>query len=58
MDKLGLDFGMYQDHLVDGGCDVKTLAYEQTIPFLSKSIDVAFTRIEEIERRLHDIDGK
>lgn len=58
MDKLGLDFGMYQDHLVDGGCDVKTLAYEQTIPFLSKSIDVAFTRIEEIESRLHEIDGK
>lgn len=58
MDRLGLDFGMYQDHLVDGGCDVKTLAYEQTIPFLSKSIDVAFTRIEEIERRLHEIDGK
>ena len=46
MDKLGIDFGMYQDHLVNGGCDVKTLAYEQTIPFLTKAFDVAFERMD------------
>lgn len=52
MDRLGIDFGMYQDHLVNGGCDVKTLAYEQTIPFVTKALDVAFTRLDELEKRI------
>ncbi|MFQ1850157.1 phage tail protein [Aeromonas veronii] len=57
MDELGIDFGMYQDHLVNGGCDVKTLGYEQSIPLISKAVDVAFKKIEEIERRLKNIGG-
>ena len=52
MDRLGIDFGMYQDHLVNDGCDVKTLAYEQTIPFVTKALDVAFTRLDELEKRI------
>ena len=58
MDRLGIDFGMYQDHLVNGGCDVKTLAYEQTIPFVTKALDVAFTRLDELEKRLSALDAK
>lgn len=47
MDSLGIDFGMYQDHLINGGCDVKTLAYEQSLPFITKAMDVAFERLDE-----------
>jgi len=56
MDKLGIDFGMYQDHQVLGGADVKTLGYEQAIPFVTKALDVAFSRIEEIEDRLKKLE--
>lgn len=58
MDELGIDFGMYQDHLVNGGCDIKTLAYEQTIPFVTKALDVAFSKLEGIESRLKKLDGQ
>lgn len=58
MDTLGIDFGMYQDHLVNGGCDVKTLAYEQTIPFLSKALDVAFERLGEQNKRMDAIEAR
>lgn len=57
MDALGIDFGMYQDHSVNGGCDVLTLAYEQSIPLISKAVDVAFERIGEIEQRLKKLEG-
>ncbi|WP_437889575.1 hypothetical protein [Phytobacter sp. V91] len=56
MDSLGIDFGMYQDHLVTGGADVKTLDYQQVIPFVTKALDVAFTRIEQIESRLTELE--
>ena len=57
LDKLGFDCGIYQDHLVnEGGCDVKTLAYEQTIPFITKALDVAFTKLDDIENRLSAIE--
>ncbi len=58
MDELGIDFGMYQDHLVNGGCDVKTLAYEQAIPFITKALDVAFSRLDEIEERLAKLESQ
>ncbi|QHJ81395.1 MAG: hypothetical protein [Bacteriophage sp.] len=58
MDRLGIDFGMYQDHLKDGGADVKTLDYQQVIPFVTKALDVAFSRIEEIEDRLKKLESK
>ncbi|VFS64199.1 Uncharacterised protein [Kluyvera cryocrescens] len=58
MDELGIDFGMYQDHLVNGGCDVKTLAYEQAIPFITKALDMAFSRLDEIEERLAKLESQ
>lgn len=58
MDRLGIDFGMYQDHLKNGGADVKTLDYQQVIPFVTKALDVAFIRIEEIEDRLKKLESK
>lgn len=57
LDDLGFDCGIYQDHLVnEGGCDVKTLAYEQSIPFITKALDVAFTKLDDIENRLSAIE--
>ncbi|EFD4927008.1 hypothetical protein F2M41_17325 [Escherichia coli] len=58
MDRLGIDFGMYQDHLVNGGEDVKTLGYEQAIPFVTKALDVAFARMDKFEERLSKIETK
>lgn len=58
MDRLGIDFGMYQDHQVNGGCDVKTLAYEQAIPFVTKALDVAFSRLDDIEERLAKLEAQ
>lgn len=37
-DKAGVDFGGYQDHLIDGGEDVKTLAMQEFIPPLANAI--------------------
>ncbi|HEE9981686.1 TPA: tail fiber domain-containing protein [Citrobacter freundii] len=58
MDSLGIDFGMYQDHLVNGGCDVKTLGYEQVIPFATKAIDVAFNRIDDLAKKQTDLENE
>ncbi|EHK6172991.1 tail fiber domain-containing protein [Escherichia coli] len=57
LDRLGIDCGIYQDHLVNNGCDVKTIAYEQVIPFVTKAIDVAFSRIEGLEQRLNKLEN-
>ncbi len=52
MDRLGIDFAIYQDHLIHGGSDVKTLDYQQVIPFVTKALDVAFCKLDDIESRL------
>ncbi|MDF7650741.1 tail fiber domain-containing protein [Erwiniaceae bacterium L1_54_3] len=46
LDKLGIDCGLYQDHLIEGGCDVKTLGYDESIPFISLATAVAHEKIE------------
>lgn len=38
MEKLGVDFGGYQDHLFDGGQDVKSVGYEEFIGPLIKAV--------------------
>ncbi|WP_253265134.1 phage tail protein [Aeromonas sp. 2692-1] len=57
MDELGIDFGIYQDHLVNGGCDVQSLAYEQSIPMISTAVGVILDRLDLIEKRLGNIDA-
>lgn len=58
MDELGIDFGMYQDHLIEGGCDVKTVGYDQAIPLISKALSVAFDRLDDIEERMKSLEAK
>ncbi|AIW03308.1 tail spike protein [Bacillus phage Mater] len=38
MDDLGVDFGGYQDHKVNGGSDVLSIGYEEFIPVSMKAI--------------------
>ncbi|WP_437891712.1 hypothetical protein [Phytobacter sp. V91] len=58
MDRLGIDFGMYQDHQINGGMDIKTLDYQQALPFVTKALDVAFRRLDDIEARLAKLEKK
>ncbi|UQI38072.1 hypothetical protein [Citrobacter freundii] len=51
MDELGIDFGMYQDHRVNGGCDVQSLGYEQAIPLISKALAVTIEKGIERDKR-------
>lgn len=72
MDELGIDFGIYQDHLVNGGCDVQSLGYEQAIPLISKALAVTIEkgierdkrqdaqdkRMNDLEERLAKLEGQ
>ena len=49
MDTLGVDFGGYQDHSINGGDDVKSLGYEEFIPPLIKAIQELTARLEALE---------
>lgn len=51
-DKLGVDFGGYQDHSLNSGCDVKTLGYDEFIPPAVKAIQQCWTRLGELEKRI------
>lgn len=51
-DTLGVEFGGYQDHLVNGGCDVQTLGYDEFIPPMTKAIQDCWGRINSLESRL------
>ncbi|MGL5565982.1 MAG: glycosyl hydrolase family 28-related protein [Plesiomonas sp.] len=51
-DKLGVEFGGYQDHTVRGGCDVLSLGYDEFIPPAVKAIQQCWTKLTELETRL------
>lgn len=51
-DKLGVDFGGYQDHSLNGGCDVLSLGYDEFIPPTVKAVQQCWTRLDELEKRI------
>lgn len=51
-DKLGVDFGGYQDHKINGGCDVLSIGYDEFIAPAVKAIQQCWERMDEIEARL------
>lgn len=51
-DKLGVDFGGYQDHSLNDGCDVKTLGYDEFIPPTVKAVQQCWARLDELEARI------
>ena len=56
-DKLGVDFGGYQDHSLNGGCDVLSLGYDEFIPPTVKAVQQCWTRMDAIEARLDKLEG-
>lgn len=45
-DKLGVDFGGYQDHSVNGGCDVLSLGYDEFIPPTVRAVQQCWERMD------------
>jgi hypothetical protein len=58
MDELSIDFGVYQDHLVNGGKDVKTLGYGELIPVLIKAVQELSAKNTELENRIKILENK
>ncbi|CUB21629.1 hypothetical protein BN2127_JRS7_02838 [Bacillus subtilis] len=50
MDELNVDFAGYQDHSINGGKDVKSIAYEELFAPIIKSIQELSNRIEMLEK--------
>lgn len=48
-DELGIDFGGYQDHAINGGCDVKSIGYTELIAPLIKAVQELSARVKELE---------
>lgn len=48
-DSMNVDFAGYQDHSVNGGLDVKSLAYEEFISPMVKAIQELSARVKELE---------
>ena len=58
MDDLSVDFGVYQDYLVNGGKDVKTLCYTEFIPVLIKAVQELSAKNTELENRIRILENK
>ena len=59
MDDLGVDFGGYQDHKINGGADVLTIGYAELIAPLIKAVQelaqnetTLLSRMTALEQRL------
>lgn len=49
MDELGVDFGGYQNHKINGGADVQSLGYSEFIGPLIKAVQELAARVQELE---------
>ena len=58
IDTLGVDFGGYQDHSLNGGEDVKSLGYTEFIPPMVKAIQELCNKVEELENRIKILEEK
>lgn len=57
-DKLGVDFGGYQDHKVHGGCDVLSLGYDEFIPPIIKAVQELHAKMVSIDDRLSVLESE
>lgn len=57
-DSLGVEFGGYQDHSVNGGSDVLTLGYDEFIPPTVKAVQQCWARLGELENRIAKLELK
>ncbi|MCF0171625.1 tail fiber domain-containing protein [Fusobacterium varium] len=58
MRELGVDFGGYQDHSINGGRDVLSLGYEEFISVIVKGIQEQQKQIEELKSKIEKLEGK
>ena len=58
MRELGVDFGGYQDHSINGGRDVVSLGYEEFISVIVKGIQEQQKQIEELKSKIEKLEGK
>lgn len=58
MRELGVDFGGYQDHSINGGKDVLSLGYEEFIPVLVKGLQEQQEEIKELKSRIEKLEAK
>ncbi len=56
--ETGIDFGGYQDHLINGGGDVKSLGYEEFIAPMVKAIQELSSRVEALEKRMTIVEAQ
>lgn len=57
-EKLGVEFGGAQHHSVDGGTDTWSLGYDEFIPPIVKAVQQCWSRMDELEARLSDLESK
>jgi hypothetical protein len=53
-DKFNIDFAGYQDHAINGGCDVKSLAYDELISPMVKAIQELTKKVEDLQNKLEE----
>lgn len=56
-ESLGMDWAGLQDHAVNGGMDIYSVAYEALIPYLGYCVDHLLGKLEETEGRLARIEA-
>jgi hypothetical protein len=49
MDKLGVDFGGFQDHSIKGGKDVLSIGYAELVPVLIKAVQELSAKVSQFE---------
>lgn len=57
-DRLGVDFGGFQDHTVNGGCDVQSLGYDEFIAPLIRAVQQLSAKNEALESRLAELERR
>lgn len=55
INETGIDFGGYQDHAINGGCDVKSIGYDELIAPMVKAIQELTARVHQLEDELNKI---
>ena len=52
LDELGVDFGGYQDHGINGGMCVKSVGYEELISPLIKAVQELSAQVDDLKQQL------
>lgn len=53
---MGIDFGGYQDHSINGGSDVKSLGYDEFIAPIIKSVQELSAKVQSLENKIKEME--